>query len=72
MDELLLDFYRNDLVAGRLTRDEVGAFIEDFYCKNNIIIGRGEHQMGGSSEKSTGWARNLCYDAPQYLVLGGR
>ncbi|MFQ6044407.1 MAG: pyruvate formate lyase family protein, partial [Candidatus Poribacteria bacterium] len=72
MDELLLDFYRNDLAAGRITRDEAGALIEDFYCKNNIIIGRGEHQMGGGSEKSTGWQRNLCYDAPQYLVLGGR
>ena len=72
MDELLLDLYRNDLAAGHLTRDEAAAFIDDFYCKNNIIIGRGEHQMGGGSEKSTGWARNLCYDAPQYLVLGGR
>ena len=72
IDELLLDFYRADLAAGRLTRDEAGALIEDFYCKNNLIMGRGEHQMSGGSEKSTGWLRNLCYDAPQYLVLGGR
>ena len=72
MDELLIDFYRVDIAAGRLTRDEAGALIEDFYCKNNLILGRGEHQMGGGSEKSTGWLRNLCYDAPQYLVLGGR
>jgi hypothetical protein len=71
-DELLLDLYRADVAAGRLTRDEAGALIEDFYCKNNLILGRGEHQMSGSSEKSTGWLRNLCYDAPQYLVLGGR
>lgn len=72
MDELLIDFYRNDLDAGRLTRDEAGALIEDFYCKNNLILGRGEHQMGGGSEKSTGWLRNLAYDAPQYVVLGGQ
>ena len=71
MDELLLDFYRTDLAAGRLTRDEAGALIEDFYCKNNLILGRGEHQMSGGSEKSTGWLRNLTYDAPQYIVLGG-
>ncbi len=72
MDELLIDFYRTDLAAGRLTRDEAGALIEDFYCKNNLILGRGEHQMSDGSEKSTGWLRNLAYDAPQYVVLGGR
>jgi len=72
MDELLIDFYRADVAAGRLTRDEAGDLIEDFYCKNNLILGRGEHQMSGGSEKATGWLRNLTYDAPQYAVLGGR
>ena len=71
VDELLLDFYRRDLADGRLTRDEAGALIEDFYCKNNLILGRGEHQMSGGTEKDTGWLRNLTYDAPQYIVLGG-
>jgi len=70
-DELLLDFYRRDLAAGKLTEDEAGAMIQDFYCKNNLILGRGEHQMSGGSEKDTGWLRNLTYDAPQYVVLGG-
>jgi formate C-acetyltransferase len=72
MDELLGDFYRADRAAGRLTREEAGELIEDFYCKNNLLLGRGEHQMSGGSEKSTGWLRNLCYDAPQYVVLGGQ
>ena len=72
MDELLLPFYRKDLEEERLTRREAGDLIEDFYCKNNLVLGRGEHQMGGGSEKETGWARNLMYDAPQYVVLGGR
>ena len=72
MDELLLDSYRYDLSAGRLTRRDAGDLIEDFYCKNNLILGRGEHQMSGGSEKATGWTRNLTYDAPQYVVLGGR
>jgi len=72
VDELLLAFYRNDLDAGRLTSEEAGALIEDFYCKNNVILGRGEHQMSGGTERDTGWLRNLTYDAPQYIVLGGR
>jgi formate C-acetyltransferase len=72
LDELLLDFYRNDLAAGRMTSEEAGNLIEDFYCKNNVILGRGEHQMSGGTEKDTGWLRNLTYDAPQYIILGGR
>jgi trans-4-hydroxy-L-proline dehydratase len=72
MDVLLLDYYNRDLSLGRLTREAAGDLIEDFYCKNNLILGRGEHQMSGGSEKATGWARNLTYDAPQYVVLGGR
>ena len=72
LDELLLPLYRRDLAAGRLTRQEAGDLIEDFYCKNNLILGRGEHQMSGGSDKATGWSRNLTYDAPQYIVLGGR
>ncbi|MDP6778710.1 MAG: pyruvate formate lyase family protein, partial [Candidatus Latescibacteria bacterium] len=72
LDEMLLRFYEEDQAAGRLCRDEAGDLIEDFYCKNNLVLGRGEHQMGGGSDKDTGWARNLTYDAPQYVVLGGR
>ena len=71
MDELLLSFYRADLHAGRLTQNQAGALIEDFYAKNTLILGRGEHQMSGGSESDTGWQRNLTYDAPQYVVLGG-
>ena len=72
LDELLLPFYRQGLAEGSLTRQDAGDLIEDFYCKNNLILGRGEHQMGGGSDKDTGWARNLTYDSPQYIVLGGR
>jgi len=72
VDELLLDFYQADLEAGRITYQEAGALIEDFYCKNNVVLGRGEHQMSGGTEKDTGWLRNLTYDAPQYIVLGGQ
>ncbi|NOZ23321.1 MAG: hypothetical protein GXP25_19785 [Planctomycetes bacterium] len=72
MDELLLDLYRNDVAAGRLTREQAGDLIEDFYCKNSLILGRGEHQMSSGSANDTGWVRNLSYDSPQYIVIGGR
>jgi formate C-acetyltransferase len=72
LDELLLPHYRRDMRRGTLTRDEAAALIADFYSKHNLILGRGEHQLGFDSPKSTGWQRNLCYDAPQYVVLGGR
>ena len=72
VDELLLEYYQRDLASGTLTREQACALITDFYCKNNLILGRGEHQMSGNSAKSTGWQRNLTYDAPQYIVLGGR
>jgi len=72
LDHLLLSFYQRDLAAGTLTRNEAGDFVEDFYAKNNLILGRGEHQMDGGSGKATGWARNLAYDAPQYVLLAGR
>ena len=71
MDLLLLPFYRRDLAAGRLTHRQAGELIADFYYKNNILLGRGEHQMSGGGENDTGWTRNLTYDAPQYVVLGG-
>jgi len=72
MDELLLPFYRRDLREGRLSREEAGVLIEDLYCKMNLILGRGEHQMSHGSERDTGWHRNLTYDAPLYVILGGR
>ena len=71
IDELLLPFYERDISSGRLSREEAGDLIQDFYCKNNIVLGRGEHQMSGGSGTDTGWQRNLTYDAPQYIVLCG-
>lgn len=72
LDQLLLDLYRRDTSQGRLTRKDAAALVEDFYAKNTLILGRGEHQMNDASGASTGWARNLAYDAPQYMLLGGR
>ncbi|MBT3288295.1 MAG: hypothetical protein HN380_13195, partial [Victivallales bacterium] len=71
LDQWLFPFYERDLKAGLLSRELAGDLIEDFYCKNNLILGRGEHQMSGGGGACTGWERNLCYDAPQYVILGG-
>ena len=71
LDMLLIDFYKNDIASGILDEESAGKLITDFYCKNNIIMGRGEHQLSYVDGADTGWERNLCYDSPQYLTLGG-
>lgn len=71
MDEYLYPFYKRDIKTGILTEEMAGDLIEDFYCKNNLILGRGEHQMSAGSESETTWERNLTYDAPQYVMLAG-
>jgi pyruvate-formate lyase len=71
MDEYLYPFYKRDIKTGILTEEMAGDLIEDFYCKNNLILGRGEHQMSAGSETETTWERNLSYDSPQYVILAG-
>ena len=70
MDQILLPLYRADIASGRLTKEDAEALITDYYCKHNLIMGRGEHQVG-DSENSTTFKRILNFDAPQYLLLGG-
>ncbi len=72
LDLLLEDLYNRDIESGRLTKEDARLLILDYYCKNNLIMGRGEHQISAVDENIvTGWARNLCYDSPQYLYIGG-
>ncbi|MBQ9735988.1 MAG: hypothetical protein IJV96_04305 [Clostridia bacterium] len=71
LDQILYPLYRADLDAGRLTRQEAAAYVTDYYCKHNLIMGRGEHQVGDASNSTT-FARILNFDAPQYLLLAGR
>ena len=72
MDLLLDALYESDLRSGTLTRDEAARLVLDFYGKNNLIMGRGEHQLSADdAELITGWKRNLNYDSPQYMLLGG-
>lgn len=73
LDLFLGGLYGSDIASGRLTREYAGLLIDDFYAKNNLIMGRGEHQLSARTDmsKCTGWNRILCYDAPQYLTLSG-
>ncbi|MBE6607462.1 MAG: hypothetical protein E7633_02745 [Ruminococcaceae bacterium] len=72
-DLFLYDFYKKDIEEKKLTKEEVSLIVADFYAKNNLIMGRGEHQISEIYENSTctGWHRILAYDAPQYLILSG-
>lgn len=70
LDQILYPLYLSDIENGRMTREEAGDYITDYYCKHNLIMGRGEHQVGDESNSTT-FKRILNFDAPQYLLLGG-
>jgi len=71
LDLILLPLYRKDIATGVLTRERAAALITDYYCKHNLIMGRGEHQVGDATNSTT-FERICCFDAPQYLLLAGR
>ncbi len=71
VDDYLYKFYKNDIDNGTLTREDAGYIIDDFNCKLALVLGRGEHQMSGGTERDTGWTRNPMYDSPTYAMLGG-
>ncbi|MBQ2734355.1 MAG: hypothetical protein IJF33_00835 [Clostridia bacterium] len=70
MDQLLYPYYIADLQSGRITRERAKEYVTDYYCKHNLIMGRGEHQVGDESNSTT--FKRICnFDAPQYLLLAG-
>ncbi len=70
LDQLLYPLYKKDIDSGKLTRERAKEYITDYYCKHNLIMGRGEHQVGDESNSTT-FKRILNFDAPQYLLLAG-
>ncbi len=70
LDQLLYPLYRSDLEKGVLTRERAKEYITDYYCKHNLIMGRGEHQVGDAANSTT-FRRIANFDAPQYLLLAG-
>ena len=70
LDQILYPLYQKDVTEGRLTASEAEALITDYYCKFNLIMGRGEHQMGDETNSTT--FKRICnFDAPEYLLLAG-
>jgi len=70
LDQILYPLYLADIKNGKLTRQRAGEYITDYYCKHNLIMGRGEHQVGDETNSTT-FKRILNFDAPQYLLLAG-
>ncbi len=70
LDQVLIGFYRADLQSGKLTEREAKELITDYYCKHNLMMGRGEHQVGEANDSTT-FERIFNFDAPQYLELAG-
>lgn len=70
MDRFLYPLYKADIDSGRITREQAAAMITDYYCKHNLIMGRGEHQVGDATNSTT-FDRICNFDAPQYLLLAG-
>jgi formate C-acetyltransferase len=70
LDQMLYPFYKADIEKGVLTREKAKEYITDYYCKHNLIMGRGEHQVGNETNSTT-FKRILNFDAPQYLLLAG-
>jgi len=70
LDLILYPLYKADIESGRLTKELAKKYITDYYCKHNLIMGRGEHQVGDATNSTT-FERIFCFDAPQYLLLSG-
>lgn len=71
LDKILYPFFAEDVRKGVLTKEQARAYIRDYYAKHNLIMGRGEHQVG-TAQNATGFQRICNFDAPQYLLLAGR
>ena len=71
LDRILYPLYKKGIENGTLTREQAKRYITDYYCKHNLCMGRGEHQVGDKSNATT-FDRITNFDAPQYLPLGGR
>ena len=70
IDVFLYPFYERDIKRGILTKERAKDIITDYYCKHNLNMGRGEHQLGDENDSTT-FERITNFDAPQYLLLAG-
>lgn len=69
MDKYLFPLYKKDIDNG-VDKQIIKDYITDYYCKHNLNMGRGEHQIG-TEEDSTTFNRVFNFDSPQYLLVAG-
>ncbi len=69
MDQYLLPFYRRDLAAGRLSREDALALLHEFYEKNNEIFTPADHMSQETA--AVQYTLEVAYDDPNYIILGG-
>ena len=69
MDQYLLPYYRRDLAAGKLVRDEALSLLHEFYEKNNEIFSPTDHMS--QEVEATKYTLEVAYDDPNYIILGG-
>ncbi|MFB3818549.1 MAG: pyruvate formate lyase family protein [Candidatus Methylomirabilales bacterium] len=65
LDQHLLGFYRRDLAAGVLTREDALELLQCLFVKMNAFIGLHDHYTSPVK-------RSPCVDSVQYLVVGGQ
>ena len=53
LDKFLYPLYEKDINEGRITPEIAKNLITDFYCKHNLFLGRGEHQLGDETNSTT-------------------
>lgn len=69
MDQYLLPYYKADIKAGRLTRDEALELIIEFFYKNNEIMSPADHMS--LDDVKTQFTLEMTFDDPNYIILGG-
>ncbi len=75
MDQYLYPYYRADLEAGRLTRDDAIEFLQNVFIHTVEISGLGDHTHGAQAFGYTSTApikHSRCRDSVQYLTLAGQ
>jgi formate C-acetyltransferase len=65
LDQYLLPYYRRDIAAGVLSREEALELLQCMFVKMNAFIGIHDHY-------TTPVKRSPCKDSVQYLVVGGQ
>jgi pyruvate-formate lyase len=65
LDQILFPLYRQDVLGGRIGREDALELLQGMFVKMNAFIGLHDHYTSPVK-------RSLCKDSVQYLVVGGQ